>query len=241
MRHFLRKSILILRSFNVFFDLRLNKWLSKQSWGWWFETQSHPLWRHRNKMRHYLGLGLGPHLYNWKHKIKVYHGSNPGMINSTHNPNWPRRLIWLFQAYFVQLRFLSEWLKNHIFYGYYHWYFNVYCSLSCRQFVYWSCMPITINTWSKWILYIVYKGIKHSILWHIPANRATNHSVNIVNLSITPPGVHHSHPQKAVVYDCIVTTATKVAFCKYTTVTVQYKFDTLQKGWTAHSLDSFEY
>ena len=25
------------RSFAVFFDLRLNKGLSKQSWGWWFE------------------------------------------------------------------------------------------------------------------------------------------------------------------------------------------------------------
>ena len=30
------------RSFDVFFDLRLNKWLSKQSWGWWFETPSPP-------------------------------------------------------------------------------------------------------------------------------------------------------------------------------------------------------
>ena len=35
-------------SFDVFFDLRLNKRLSKQSWGWWFETLSCPLWRHRN-------------------------------------------------------------------------------------------------------------------------------------------------------------------------------------------------
>ena len=34
-------------SFNVFFHLRLNKRLSKQSWGWWFETLSSPLWRHR--------------------------------------------------------------------------------------------------------------------------------------------------------------------------------------------------
>ena len=24
----------------------LNKWLSKQWWSWWFETQSRPLWRH---------------------------------------------------------------------------------------------------------------------------------------------------------------------------------------------------
>ena len=31
-----------------FFDLRLNKRLSKQSWGWCFETLSRPLWRHCN-------------------------------------------------------------------------------------------------------------------------------------------------------------------------------------------------
>ena len=35
-------------SFDVFFDLRLNNWLSKQSWGRWFETLSCPLWRHCN-------------------------------------------------------------------------------------------------------------------------------------------------------------------------------------------------
>ena len=38
----------VTRSFDVFFDLRLNKRLSKQSWGLWFETLSRPLWRHRN-------------------------------------------------------------------------------------------------------------------------------------------------------------------------------------------------
>ena len=38
----------VTRSFDVFFDLRLNKRLSKQSWGWWFGTLSLPLWRHRN-------------------------------------------------------------------------------------------------------------------------------------------------------------------------------------------------
>ena len=38
----------VTRSFNVFFDLRLDKRLSKQSWGWWFETLSCPLWRHCN-------------------------------------------------------------------------------------------------------------------------------------------------------------------------------------------------
>ena len=38
----------VTRSFDVFFDLRLNKPLSKQPWGWWFETLSRSLWRHRN-------------------------------------------------------------------------------------------------------------------------------------------------------------------------------------------------
>ena len=40
----------VTRSFDVFFDLRLNKRLSKQSWGWWFETPSGSLWRHSNEL-----------------------------------------------------------------------------------------------------------------------------------------------------------------------------------------------
>ena len=39
----------VTRSFDVFFDQRLYKRLSKQSWGWWFETLSRPLWRHCNE------------------------------------------------------------------------------------------------------------------------------------------------------------------------------------------------
>ena len=43
-------------SFDVFFDLRLDKRLNKQSWGWWFETPSWSLWRHCNDEL-YLQLG----------------------------------------------------------------------------------------------------------------------------------------------------------------------------------------
>ena len=39
----------VTQSFDVFFDLRLNKRLSVQSWGWWLETQSHPLCRQCNE------------------------------------------------------------------------------------------------------------------------------------------------------------------------------------------------
>ena len=35
-------------TFDVFFDLRLNKRFYKQSWSWWFQTPSRSLWRHCN-------------------------------------------------------------------------------------------------------------------------------------------------------------------------------------------------
>ena len=54
----------VTRSFDVSFDLRLNIWLSKQSCGWWFETRSRPLWRHRNVNIYLI------HLYNISGRIK---------------------------------------------------------------------------------------------------------------------------------------------------------------------------
>ena len=44
------------RSFDVFFGLCRNKRLSKQSRGWWFETLSRPLWRHRNGREYVYGM-----------------------------------------------------------------------------------------------------------------------------------------------------------------------------------------
>ena len=38
----------VTQSFDVFFYLRLNKRLSKRSWGWWCETPLRSLWRHRS-------------------------------------------------------------------------------------------------------------------------------------------------------------------------------------------------
>ena len=37
----------VMQSFDVFLDLRLNKRLSKQSWGAWLDMPSRSLWRHR--------------------------------------------------------------------------------------------------------------------------------------------------------------------------------------------------
>ena len=56
----------VTRSFDVYFDLRLNKPLSKQPWGWWFETLSRSLWRHRN--------------------VNHAHGSNPRFMVKSYIP-----------------------------------------------------------------------------------------------------------------------------------------------------------
>ena len=57
----------VTRSFDVFFDLRLEKRLSKQSWGWWFETLSRPARRHYNVPK-YSTLSVSRlHCYNERH------------------------------------------------------------------------------------------------------------------------------------------------------------------------------
>ena len=51
----------VTQSFNIFFDLRLNKRLSKQSERWWFETPSRSLWRHCNFYRCWYGCVESAH------------------------------------------------------------------------------------------------------------------------------------------------------------------------------------
>ena len=46
----------VTRSFDAFFDLRLNKRLSKQPWGWWFGTSLPSLCRRRNVLVNNLSI-----------------------------------------------------------------------------------------------------------------------------------------------------------------------------------------
>ena len=46
----------VTRRFDVFFDLCPNKRLSKQPWGWWFETPSRPLGRHCNDIANFCSV-----------------------------------------------------------------------------------------------------------------------------------------------------------------------------------------
>ena len=73
----------VTRIFVVFFDPRLNKRLSKQSWGWWFETLSGPLWRHRNV---YIETGPRHHKYA-AYSISLQCGHNGRDSVSNHQPH----------------------------------------------------------------------------------------------------------------------------------------------------------
>ena len=61
----------VTRSFDVFFDLCLNIRFIKQSWGWWFDRLSRPLWRHRNETWLAAGLTVKCHCPNHT----IYDGS----------------------------------------------------------------------------------------------------------------------------------------------------------------------
>ena len=63
----------VTRNFDVL-GLRLNKRLSKQSWGWWFETPSLSLWRHCHAFGSLWYLG--------------------GCIHSSCSPMWPLTQFW---------------------------------------------------------------------------------------------------------------------------------------------------
>ena len=67
----------VTQMFDVFFDLRLNKWLSKQPWGWWFETPSWSLWRQCNesgKFQTKLKSGKSQGIFHWVQAITYHKG-----------------------------------------------------------------------------------------------------------------------------------------------------------------------
>ena len=69
----------VTRSFDVFVDLHLNKRLSKQSWSWWFETPSRPLWRHCNVERiRFLDQNITGRRVKWGMIVRTYWGIHTG-------------------------------------------------------------------------------------------------------------------------------------------------------------------
>ena len=91
-----------------FFDLRLNERLSKQSWGWWFETPSRPLWRHSNGHTGLADMWAYCHLHN---KLRSRH-------NGRHFEEDVFKCVFFHENWFtfchVSLKFVSRSLIDNI-------------------------------------------------------------------------------------------------------------------------------
>ena len=85
----------VTRSLDVFFDLRLNKRLNKQSWGWWCQMSLCSLWRHCNAQAYSSYLPQGRY----------------GIIQQWHLPERKKMIVWqnMKSEYFRILR-LWPWL-----------------------------------------------------------------------------------------------------------------------------------
>ena len=120
----------VTQGFDVFFDLLLNKRLSKQSRGWWFETPSGSLWRHRNViagplwgkppviggfsakgrvMRKEFPLSHDD-VIKWKHFPRYWpfvRGIHRSPVNSPHKGQWRGALM-----FYLICVWINGWVNN---------------------------------------------------------------------------------------------------------------------------------
>ena len=76
----------VTRSFDVFFDLCLNKRLSEQSWGWWFETPPRSLWRHCNEVFMLFSHHFGIFVARWERYLDNIDFLKIGQFDDTYYP-----------------------------------------------------------------------------------------------------------------------------------------------------------
>ena len=81
-------------SFDVFFDLRLDKQLNKQWWGWWLEIPSCPLWCHYNAKRQIL--------QQMAHSLPTYLATSIPSHTITKNIRPAFRFDWAHKFLFLQ-------------------------------------------------------------------------------------------------------------------------------------------
>ena len=96
----------VTRSFDVFFDLCLNNRLSKQPWGWWFETPSWSLWRQCNVLQE----------LKWRlnSTFSTQIMKNGGLHSTFFAPNYDK-LNGVYNRFFFQISEKGEGSKFYIF------------------------------------------------------------------------------------------------------------------------------
>ena len=131
----------VTRSFDVFFDLRLTRRLSKQCWGWWFETPLCPLWRHRNGTWFFKTYTM---LNRRQLSVKrITLGKNRTGIDIKTYAVWQPSLwlSWL-ECWFATLSMLSNQVRNSV---------GLFAPERCSSKYHWGCNSTTwlgiLNVW----------------------------------------------------------------------------------------------
>ena len=106
-------------SFDVFFDLCLNKRLSKQSWGCWFERPSRSLWRHCNDTNYRKGWAISS-ACGRKGSGEIHH----------HSGGWHIALAIWFYSIFQNLNFIFIFLNDSCCVNLIYWR-GILCLYSC--------------------------------------------------------------------------------------------------------------
>ena len=132
-----------MRSFDVFFHLRLNKRLSKQSWGWWSETPSRSLWRHFYELPWYWSSIYG---MTWSHHQKRWFIVPMGTVLAMLKTTFANTFLMLISRIFRWLGIISYVFRvkandtlstNLVKINKSYWYFNTIINIEkCGNVVY---------------------------------------------------------------------------------------------------------
>ena len=122
----------VTRSFDVFFDLPLNKRFSKHLWGWWFKTPSCSLWR-RNDGPYFLQAWLRISYCLWTTSISTSVTGFTGISVSTmcptrDGPGLQDRFV-INSSCLDKMAAISQtifsdafsWMKSFVFWLKFHW------------------------------------------------------------------------------------------------------------------------
>ena len=181
----------VTRSFDVFFDLCLNKRLSKHSWGWWFETPWRPLWRHCN-----VNMLRKPSTHEYHCVLSTHRYGMYATRSLSHKTCWQHKV--------EKHMFFFSWQKvvsNKAFY-----FFATYPELKTSQF-----NNGILQTWANFVAIMFTHALQYSfqnilffnfvISWHFTLHlRQQNfvaidffwYWINSLDIFFTENGTHHN-------------------------------------------------
>ena len=127
-------------SFDVFFDMRLNKQLNKQTWGWWFERLSRPLWRHRNDKKSYCLYSDWSFWHSILRKVSLFKKKKDDKNNCSQNDK-----VFFIYKLWVSIFISIAWDHNHaisLSYTFYSFWHASYWWIPLRMWSY-DFVPLT--------------------------------------------------------------------------------------------------